>query len=311
MRDAKRAQVDFPATTQLQAPLQKFGDSPAAPRGVPHLCYSPSPPGTHPPTTPKPLRQGTLYQNTVNRENAIRIAATLPPEAKVLDVGGSNAPFPPATHILDFLPYEERNREQGKLLHDVLPVKFTKDTWCQRDVCDHKPWPYPDQFFDYCVCSHLLEDVRDPIWVCSEINRVARAGYLETPSRVLEQTLGIENPRHAGFYHHRWLVTMLPQGVIQFRHKPHTLHGLNAAIVTRVGAFTKLNPVHEIQWMEWPGSLHASEVVILDEVESDRELCRFAAQARSLSDLKVPTNGPLIGRLKRAWYYRRLARGER
>jgi hypothetical protein len=248
----------------------------------------------------------------VNRENAIRIAATLPPEAKVLDVGGSNAPFPPATHILDFLPYEQRNREQVKLLDDVLPVKFTKETWRQRDVCDKQPWPYPDKFFDYCVCSHLLEDVRDPIWVCQEINRVARAGYLETPSRVLEQTLGIENPRHAGFYHHRWLVTMRPErGAIEFRHKPHTLHGLNAAIVTRVGAFRRLNPAHEIQWMEWSGSLHASEEVILDEVASDRELCRFAAKARSLSDLKVPTNGPLIDRLKRAWYYRRLARGER
>jgi hypothetical protein len=101
------------------------------------------------------------------------------------------------------------------------------------------------------------------------------------------------------------------RGAIEFRHKPHTLHGLNAAIVTRVGAFRRLNPAHEIQWMEWSGSLHASEEVILDEVASDRELCRFAAKARSLSDLKVPTNGPLIDRLKRAWYYRRLARGER
>ena len=47
-------------------------------------------------------------------------------------------------------------------------------------------WPFPDKTFDFVVCSHLLEDVRDPITVCRELCRVGKAGYIETPSRIRE-----------------------------------------------------------------------------------------------------------------------------
>jgi len=93
--------------------------------------------------------------------------------------------------------------------------------------------------------------------------------------------------------------------------KPHFLHGLNAAIVAKVGAFSRLNPAHGIQWMEWNGSFEAKEKIILDEGEYEQELCSFASQARGIPDLKVPAGGPFLDRLRRWWYYRRLARGER
>ena len=56
------------------------------------------------------------------------------------------------------------------------------------------------------VCSHTLEDLRDPLWVCRELIRVAKAGYIEVPSRLFETIIGMERPGQAGLSHHRWLV---------------------------------------------------------------------------------------------------------
>ena len=41
-----------------------------------------------------------------------------------------------------------------------------------------------DDQFDLAICVTTLEDIRDPIWACHELNRVARAGYVEVPSRL-------------------------------------------------------------------------------------------------------------------------------
>jgi hypothetical protein len=246
----------------------------------------------------------------LNRENAIRIAAALPGSAKVLDVGGGNAPFPRATHVIDALPFEERNRSSAKLLEDVITPRFTRETWHQADVCDHKPWPYADRYFDYATCSHLLEDVRDPIWVCSELQRVAKAGYIEVPSRILEQCLGIENPTYAGYYHHRWLVS-IRENRVEFQHKPHNLHTLKSAIVGRIGAIGKINPRYEISYLEWSGSFEYGETLLLDESDLERNLSEFAAEARRLPDLVVRRDEGLVKTVRRLVFYMRLSCGGR
>ncbi|HVM80667.1 MAG TPA: methyltransferase domain-containing protein [Stellaceae bacterium] len=132
--------------------------------------------------------------------------------SKVLDVGGWYQPFNLATHVLDLRPYETRRTHEA--LEPVDPERFCADTWAVHDACA-APWPYPDKLFDFVICSHLLEDVRDPLIVCKELIRVAKSGYIETPSRLreiyskerffaLRSFLG--NIPEVGFYHHRWFV---------------------------------------------------------------------------------------------------------
>src|SRR5690349_8377211 len=125
----------------------------------------------------------------MNLEHAKRLLATIPGSARVLDVGGAAAPFPRADHVIDALPFEAAgggsNGNIDRLLG--LPARYSRERWVQWDLCDRRPWPFPDKSFDFAVCSHLLEDVRDPIWICSELQRVAKAGYIEAPSRVEEQ----------------------------------------------------------------------------------------------------------------------------
>jgi len=111
----------------------------------------------------------------MKREAAIRITKSLPVNALVLDVGGGADPFPRATHVIDAVPYEGRSTYTVSAMAGLSESRYSKETWCQCDICDREPWPYPNQYFDYVTCSHLLEDVRDPICVCSEMRRIAKA----------------------------------------------------------------------------------------------------------------------------------------
>src|SRR4051812_18762383 len=121
----------------------------------------------------------------------------------VLDVGGWASPLTRADWVLDVMPHATRGL-YGYDREAAAPTeRFSERTWVQRDICDREPWPWPDGHFDLAVCSHTLEDVRDPVWVCSELSRVAQAGYVEVPSRLEEHSWGIHGP-WAGWSHHHW-----------------------------------------------------------------------------------------------------------
>ena len=147
-------------------------------------------------------------------ENARRLLKTIPVSAKVVDVGGGAAPFPRADYVIDAMPYEKLGAGSDGNIHEKLGIepRYSEDRWIQTDLCDRRPWPIADKAFDFAICSHLLEDIRDPIWVCSELRRISKAGYIESPSRMVEQSKGVENPRHAGYYHHRWLIKRNAEG---------------------------------------------------------------------------------------------------
>ena len=139
----------------------------------------------------------------------------------VLDVGAWAHPFERADWVIDLMPYETRglyyyDREQAD-------ERFSAETWVQRDICSREPWPWPDDHFDFAVCAQTLEDVRDPVWVCRELSRVARAGYVEVPSRLEEQSWGVHGP-WAGWSHHRWLCDVV-DGRLEVVFKTSLVHG--------------------------------------------------------------------------------------
>jgi hypothetical protein len=248
----------------------------------------------------------------MNLENAQKLLSQIPDGAKVVDVGGAAAPFPRADYVIDALPFESAgNGSHGNINKQLdMPPRYHRDRWVQLDLCERRPWPFPDKTFDFAICSHLLEDVRDPIWICSELQRVAKAGYIEVPSRVEEQSKGVENPRHAGYYHHRWLITREGDS-LQFRHKPHMLHSIDEAIVTRLPVGWRINPKHATVSFQWNDAFRANEVLEFNEGAVINELCAFATQAKLLPELKVRVPMPLMKRLKRHVFYHRLSRGRR
>jgi hypothetical protein len=203
-----------------------------------------------------------------------RIEATLSATDLVLDVGGWAKPFPRADWVLDLMPFDTRGL-YGRL--DDVPERFTRETWVQRDVCAREPWPFADGEFDFAVCSQTLEDLRDPVWVCSEMERVARAGYIEVPSRLEEQSRGVHGP-WVGWSHHRWLVDIGPDGV-EFVFKSGVLQGrADFTLPAELGAV--LDESERVQSLFWEGTIGARERIFVEAGELDRYLAEGIAGAR-------------------------------
>lgn len=218
-----------------------------------------------------------------------RLEATVPDDALVLDVGGWARPLRRADWVIDLMPHATR----GLYGHDGAgPERFTPQTWVQRDLCEREPWPFPDDRFDFAVCSHTLEDLRDPVWACSELVRVARAGYVEVPSRLEEQSYGVQGP-WVGWGHHHWLVDVRDDEV-EFVFKHHVMHGRETDHFPR-GFADSLAPEQRVQTLWWEGSFAFRERVFVDEEELDAHLATFVA---AHGPQRAPGRG---GRPRRRW----------
>jgi SAM-dependent methyltransferase len=195
----------------------------------------------------------------------------VPDDALVLDVGGWASPLSRADWVVDLMPHESRGLYGG----DPDPERFTAQTWVQRDVCAAEPWPFADDQFDFVVCSHTLEDVRDPIRVCEEIARVGRAGYVEFPSRLVEQCWGVEGP-WVGYSHHHWLCEAdRAAASLRFTFKPHAIH--DAPRHFPAGCAQRLTAEQRIDWLWWEGALSAEERVHMTAESLDGDLSGFVA----------------------------------
>ncbi len=191
-----------------------------------------------------------------------RIARELPDDARMLDIGGWAKPYPRADWVLDLLPHETRGLYGAE---STEPERFTADTWVQRDICDREPWPFEDDFFDFAVCSHTLEDIRDPIGVCRELSRVAKAGYVEVPAPVEELTWGVHGP-WVGWTHHHWVCQLL-DGELVFTFKPLLLGapGRHLAAGTHEGL-----PIEQrVLQLWWTDRIPAREQVLVGAEQFD------------------------------------------
>ena len=203
-----------------------------------------------------------------------RILSELAEDALVLDVGGWAKPLARADWVIDLMPYETRGLYGER---DPDPERFSAETWVQCDFCDRGNWPFEDGQFDFVICSHTLEDVRDPVWVCSEMNRVARAGYIEVPSRLDEQSYGIHGD-WVGWSHHHWLVDVAPNRV-EFVFKSWSLGSRPEYFLTPEEAAT-LADEERVQAMFWEGELEARERIFIGAGELEGYLAEPIAARR-------------------------------
>lgn len=205
-------------------------------------------------------------------ENLDRVLAMIPEDARVLDVGGCTAPLNRADWMLDIMPYERR----GSTLPNGLgpgPERFTADTWVQRDICDKEPYPFEDDFFDFVFCSQTLEDLRDPIWVCQEMGRIGKRGYIDVPSLIDELTWQTPEPSGGnwlGHFHHRWLITVEDDQLV-FLHKAHSIHSEPRCRVPPRWA-KRLPQGHRGLGYFWEGAPKAHERVITTDYPPYGEL---------------------------------------
>lgn len=214
-----------------------------------------------------------------------RLSSEPPDSALVLDIGGWADPLPRADWVVDILPYETRGLYGNRARNEE---RFSRDTWVQRDICDREPLPFEDGQFDIVVCSQTLEDVRDPVWVCSEIVRIGKAGYIETPSRLEEQSYGFQGP-WAGWGHHRWLVETGGNS-IEFVFKHHVIHGRESDHFPE-GFHDTLSAEERVETLWWEGSFSFAERVMTEAKELDPYLAGFVSAELEGRNYKRPRKG--------------------
>ena len=201
---------------------------------------------------------------------AKRIERELPDDALVLDVGGWARPFARADWVIDLMPHATRHIYGAA---DPQAERFSAATWVQRDICAREPWPFDDGQFAFVICAQTLEDIRDPIWVCEEMARVGRAGYVEVPARAQEMTWAIQG-EWTGWGHHRWLCDIDPgSSSIRFTFKHHVVHAPQFRLPA--GTVPAAPTEATVQQLWWNGALHAHEHVDFEPGALDRELLAF------------------------------------
>jgi len=128
-----------------------------------------------------------------------RMRLHIPRDALVLDIGSGDNPHGRADILCDRHIVAQIDRPGAFFLDRPLVVG------------DAHHLPFRDGAFDYVICSHVLEHTDRPEELLAELMRVARAGYIETPSSLSEK-LG-------GKVFHRVYVD-LENGTLAIRHKP-------------------------------------------------------------------------------------------
>jgi uncharacterized protein YbaR (Trm112 family) len=104
-----------------------------------------------------------------------RIHCPVAKDALVLEVGSGGKPYPRADVLLD--AYENsRERNWAPLIADRPTVLgFVEQL------------PFRDKAFDFVIASHVLEHSADPEQFIAELQRVAKAGYIEVPDAFFER----------------------------------------------------------------------------------------------------------------------------
>lgn len=123
----------------------------------------------------KPL----VWLNDKSRNLRLVYQANLPRNAKVLEIGSGHNPWPRSNVLCDLYPYDDTERSG--------PIKIDNRPFF---VVDAAKLPFPDKSFDFIFCSHLAEHIDDIASFFKEIQRVGKAGYIETPNYLFEQAVG-------------------------------------------------------------------------------------------------------------------------
>ena len=132
------------------------------------------------------------------------------PNLSVIDVGGGlNSWCKHTTHVVDIFVVGGSKEEFVKTHPERKFFDFDinqRDNW--NEVLDYVA---EHGKFDYCICTHTLEDIYNPSLVCEMLQKIAKRGFVSVPSKYaeylkFESWYGIKGYR--GFYHHKWVYSI-------------------------------------------------------------------------------------------------------
>ena len=173
------------------------------------------------------------------RNFRIYLQSGLPKSARVLEIGPGHNPWF-RSDVLCEKYLKDNTERQGDLVRDGRPLIHS-------DACN---MPFEDKSFDFIFCSHIMEHVEDIEGFLKEIQRVGKAGYLETPNYLFEQTVGTTT--------HKWAF-WVENGVLHAEPKwvpgapERAYHGMHRAIGSHsfLGLAYILTPEMRVMKLFW------------------------------------------------------------
>ena len=140
------------------------------------------------------------------------------PGDKVLDIGSGNIPFHLANFLVDFSIADNNYGRAGQPFNRIKGKPIIQ--------CDIENMPFKDKEIDFAYCSHVLEHPKNPENACQEIIRIAKRGFIETPTRAKDMLL-----HTAKISNHRWAVELLDDVLIFKEYSKEDLDGLKTNLL--------------------------------------------------------------------------------
>jgi hypothetical protein len=154
------------------------------------------------------------------------------PGFRVLDIGGTanNWCDKYVDAYVDILPAPNKTTYLGDINAEAVWREIAKEKW------------------DFCICTHVLEDIRAPDFVIARILETFPAGFISMPNKHAELS-HVESRFFLGWSHHRWIYTIdndqlkaiAKMPVVQFFSKKNSFYHQLCSIpgVARVLRFRK------------------------------------------------------------------------
>jgi ubiquinone/menaquinone biosynthesis C-methylase UbiE len=214
---------------------------------------------------------------------------SIPPGAKVLEVGPGATPFAAATHYLelDIATEAERVRQRGEVVSAPefggKPVSYY----------DGDRFPFADDAFDYVIASHVIEHVQSPERFMQEVFRVGGGrGYLEFPRVTYEYLFDFDVHRHVlGYAPRTRTLGYLPKADLPFKTFEPVTARLRPMLENNWMDVIKLNPDYFFQGFEFESPFEVrragsvAELVDADEARLPRRSRWLGAIAQLLTRL--------------------------
>lgn len=122
------------------------------------------------------------------------------PADLVLEIGSGGNPRSRSDILCDRYVYDNAQRGGTPIVVDRPFV-----------VGDAHNLPFKDKTFDYVICSHIIEHLKDPLRFVKEVMRVGKAGCIEAPSTLSERLFG--------WNFHLWFVALSKNTLILTKKK--------------------------------------------------------------------------------------------
>jgi len=196
-----------------------------------------------------------FLENLQGERNKVQTYLKENPSLKVLDVGGAMGSWA-NEFVAAYLDCNASQYLTGK----------TKALLFDGNISDPEGWDSildhvaKNGKFDFAVCTQTLEDIRNPSFVCQRLPLVAKAGYIDVPSKyhelkVNERPSDQDRPKWGlkghilGYTGHRWIMNMV-DGVLEMYPKLPFIEHLEG-----LDFFDPENPPGHMLCFWWEGSI--------------------------------------------------------